>query len=264
MFVSLKSFSPHLSAEKVSPLLLDGSKGVIGLCKRRETKKVELKVDPSEPVVLGSKGIDLSFDVTEEAKLLRNVMRNIVGQKVFRTTVRTILTATANGSGILNATISNSTLAGVSDFISLSGVFQEAFVSTMTIRWMPVSRYQYPLTGSSTLSVASLPLGCSDLQHSTPVYSNLADMSQNYAFVLNSTGDPFSFRWRNTEDPRSGVVVTDSSTANPSQSWVGTNNFSVYLGIIQLLTQSAPPSLPFSNKLADIEVSWDLFFRCRE
>jgi len=167
----------------------------------------------------------------------------------------------SSGAGIVNSTISNSVLTSQADFVSLSSVFNEFFVVKFMVRWIPVSRYQYPLGGSSTLSVANVPIGKADLQHGQAAYSSMSLLADNFAVGYHSTGDPFTEHWVNTEKHDTETVV--SSLTAPTQSWCTTNNVSNYQGTLQFLSQSAPPALPFSQVLGTFMVHWDVLFRVR-
>ena len=167
----------------------------------------------------------------------------------------------SSGAGIANSTISNSVLTSQADFVSLSAVFNEFFVKGFSVHWMPASRYQYPLSGSSTLSVANLPLASADLQHGQSAYSSMSAMADNFRLGYHSTGDPFSRTWINTEDESKESTVT--SLTAPTQSWCTVNNVANYQGTLQFLTQSAPPALPFSQVLGTFMCHWHVIFRCR-
>jgi len=249
----------QLSVEHIQVL------SVIRLLSQANEVKTVWKDQKEGPVELGRLPITTTYTLTEEARLVVGSLRAMLGQGTYPFMIRTVLNASSSGTGILNATISNATLASNPDIVSLQSVFQEAFVLRMDVKWVPVSRYQYPLGGTSTLSVANLPLGVAGLHHSAGAYSSLAAMSQNYAFNLNSTGDPFTATWKNSEKPASGVVVdSGSSSALPCQGWCNAFLLANYTGFLQFLTQSAPPALPFSQVLGTFVVSWSMLFRLRE
>jgi len=198
---------------------------------------------------------------TKESLVLRDTFRTLFGDKHYKFRLSTVLNMSSSGAGVVNSTISNAVLVSQVDFVSLSTVFNEYFVQGFTVKWVPVSRYQYPLGGTSTLSVANLPMGKADLQHGQAAYSSLSTMSDNFAVGYHSTGDPFTERWNNTEDANKETVV--ASLTAPTQSWCPVNNASNYQGTLQFLTQSAPPALPFSQVLGTFMCHWDVIFRVR-
>jgi len=222
--------------------------------------------DKGKPIRLGDQP-PIHLILSEEATLLRNAMRGLLGYgKIYRFALSTVLTVSSSAGGIVNAVSQNLTINSNTDFIALSAVFQEFFITSQHAHYMPVARYQYPLTGVIATSVANLPLGVASIQHATPAYTSLAAMTQNYAFALHSTGDPWSYTWGNPENPNSGVVVEAGTTPTlPSQGWANTLiGAANYTGEIQLLTNSAPPGLVASQKLADMHVRWNVLFRCRD
>jgi len=197
---------------------------------------------------------------SKESLLMVGAMRSLFGNKHYRFTISTALNMSSSGAGIANSTISNSVLVSAPDFVSLATVFNEYFVIGFHLHWMPVSRYQYPLGGTSTLSVANLPLGCADLQHGQGAYSSLSTMTDNFRFKYHNTGDPFLYSWLNTESISETVMASETA---PTQSWCPVNNASNYQGTVQFLTQSAPPALPFSQVLGTFHAAFDVMFRVR-
>jgi len=250
---------------KMSVDLRSGVKSVASLCLRSELKSEGKVKDPSLPAVLGSGGSTLVLTLTEEATMLRNTMRSMLGTKVYTFDLSTILSVSTSGAGILNSISNNFTLAANTDLISLAGVFQECFVVSQRCHWMPVSRYQYPLTGVTATSVANLPIGVASLQHAALAYTTISQSSENYAFALHSTGDPFVYTWHNSENPNSGVAVdAGSGSTVPCQGWSNSSLMSNYTGFVQFISGTAPPALPFSQQVAQLHVKWHCLFRCRE
>lgn len=201
------------------------------------------------------------YEETKESILLRNSLRSFFTDRHYRFRISTALNMSSSGAGAVNSTISVSALQFSGDFISLSTVFNEFFVVQMSNKWQPVSRYQYPLGGTSTLSVANLPIGIASLQHGATAYTSLAVMADNYALAFHGTGDPFSYDWVNTE--RHSETTVSEQSGN-TQSWCTTGNVANYQGQIQIISQSTPPALPFSQVLGTFITSWDVIFRVRQ
>lgn len=213
------------------------------------------------PSSLSPPASGFKYEDTKESISLRGSLRSLFGDKHYKFRLSTVLNMSSSGAGIVNSTIAVSALQFVSDFVSLSTVFNEFFVVSMCNKWEPVSRYQYPLGGSSILSVSSLPLGLASLQHGATAYTSLAGMADNYDFDLQSTGDPFRYDWHNTEKAGSTIVAEQSGN---TQSWCTTGNVANYQGQIQALTQSSPPALPFSQVLGTFFTVWEVIFRIRQ
>jgi len=214
------------------------------------------------PTQLRGDEIAYRFAETKDSLVLRNTFRSLFGDKHYRFRIATVLNMSSSATGAVNSVVNNSSLGLTSDFASLSAVFNEFFVVAFQVKWVPVGRYQYPLTGLSTTTVANLPLGMADLQHGQAAYTSLTNMSNNFGFGFHSTGDPFTMLWTNTEKYNKETVVT--STTAPTQSWCTSANALNYLGTLQFLTQPAPPSLPVSQLLGVFAVTWDVLFRVRE
>jgi len=201
------------------------------------------------------------FEETKESITMRNTFRKMFSDKHYRFRISTALNMSSSGAGAINSVVNVSALQFAGDFLSLASVFNEFFVIGMHLQWIPVSRYQYPLGGTSTLSVANLPMGVASLQHGASAYSSLATMAENYAIAYHSSGDPFSYSWINPEKVSETVLAVQSGAV---QSWCTTGNVANYSGVAQFLSQSAPPALPFTQVLGTFLVHWDIMFRVRE
>ncbi len=245
-----------------SAAMLASCRSVASIMNLVESKREPPSKKELLPHTLRPRDHDLSYELSEtkESVVLRDTFRNIFGDKHYNFRISTALNMSSSGAGIVNSTISNSVLVSNPDFISLSAVFNEFFVVKFQVHWVPVSRYQYPLGGTSTISVANLPIGKADLQHGQAAYSSLSTMADNFAVRFHSTGDPFTDEWVNTEKNTEQVVA---SLTAPTQSWCTVNNASNYQGTLQYLSQSAPPALPFSQVLGTFMAHWHIQFRVR-
>jgi hypothetical protein len=185
----------------------------------------------------------------------------MLGMREYRFRITAALDMSSSGAGLVNATISNSSLSSNSAFLSLGAIFSEYFVHGFRVRWQPISMFNYPLTGVTATSVANLPLGCADIQHLEPAYANIGFATGNWRYAHHSTGLPFTKTWINSENPRSGVVTADSATS-PTQSWALCTNANVYTGFLQFISPTGT-ALPVSQKLGTFLVEWDITFRVR-
>lgn len=208
-----------------------------------------------EPPFLGYR-----LNPTKEYQLMQDSMRKLFGDKHYEFRLSTALNMSSSAGGAVNSTIAISALQFITDFVALGSVFNEFFVNRVHIRWMPVSRYNYPLSATTTTMVANLPIGVASLQHAQAAYTSLAVMADNYHISFDSTGDPFHYTWVNAEKSSSTVV---SASSGATQSWCDTSNSANYTGMIQFLSQSAPPALPASQVLGVFLCYWDVMFRLR-
>jgi len=190
--------------------------------------------------------------------LIKAITSMIGVDRIFKMRLGSVVTISSSALGIVNSVLNVNAIASSADFSSFSTIFTEFFVVKMTAAFVPVSRYQYPLTGVAATSISNRLVGVVPLYHSASAYTSVSTMSNNSSFKHHSTADPFSFTWVNNEDWRAGV--TSSST---NQSWLPTASGGSYNGFIQFLSNAAPPALPASEVLGDIVVSYDVLFRAR-
>jgi len=197
----------------------------------------------------------------------RSLARHILGMNPYRSHLGTVLVANTSSVGVINFAITNSGLSGLSEFSAFATLFDEFFVHSMTIRFVPRSRYQYvPAETSPATSVVNTLLTVTPLFHGTPGYASSATAMENERTMVTSTADPFSFVWKNNESPSAGTVVADtSSSVLPSQGWCLTaaSPASLYTGTIQGL--GATPIGPGTGvvSFADVAVIYDVSFRVR-
>jgi len=236
-----------------------------GICSLMSTveHKDPPKAAPKEgPIVLGGPGLGLRHVATEASEVLRTVLSSSFAGKMYRFRLGTVLNMSSTGSGTVNALAQVSTLSSNIEFGYLALIFEEFFVQKMTLRWEPVSMYNYPLTGVVATSVSSLPMGVADLQHNfVSGYGSLTAAAQNFRFELKNTGRPFKYSWRNTEKKSSNVLPLPGGGL--TQAWCLTSNVADYTGQVQFITQSAPPALPTSEVLGTFLVFYDVYFRTR-
>jgi hypothetical protein len=192
---------------------------------------------------------------------MTKVLQSFFTNKEYEFRLSTALNMSSSGAGVVNSTISNSTLASQADFAVLVGIFNEYFIKSFTVEWKPISQYQFPLTGlPDGKTVANAPIGKADLQHGQAAYSSLTLMSDNFRFGYHSTGSPFKETWVNSEHQSDQTVP---SLTAPTQGWCPVNNAANYQGTLQFISQSAPPGLPVSSVLGTFIVHWDVVFRVR-
>lgn len=195
---------------------------------------------------------------------MRSVMGRLFAGREYEFRISSAVNLPSSGAGDVNSVITNITLASQTDFSALSSVFSEFFVNRFELRYMPVSRYNYPLTGVTATSVANIPIGVAALQHSQPAYTSLSEMANNDTCELYSTGDPWRKSWINVENRATNTVVSPgTSTSTPTQSWCMVGDAANYQGQIQFLSNGHPPPVTVSSTLGVIVVDWLVSFRVR-
>jgi hypothetical protein len=204
------------------------------------------------------------LEPTSSSSLLREAMSSVWGQYEYAFKLNTMLNMSSSGTGAVNSIISVNSLASNSQFASLATVFNEFFVEAMDLHWMPVSKYNGPLSFTNTTMVANLPLGVTSLQHTQPTYTSLQNMSNSYYFKYHNTGEQFSHTWRNVEKHDSPVVGTEDGTGPQQQCWATVASVAGYTGTVQFISQPAPPALPVSAVLGTFYVTYHIRFRIRD
>lgn len=259
---SVQSFDANKKSMSSNAIALATCKSLIALMPQVEHKwPVPSYRGSGAPVSLFNTPPEYKTEETKESKAMKFTLRGLFGTRHYRFRISTALNMSSSGAGAVNSTIAVSAIQFTSDFIALTSVFDEFFVVGMRNTWVPVSRYQYPLGGTSILSVANLPIGLADLQHNATAYTSLATMTENHRFSPHSTGDPFTYDWINTEKQNETVLAT---TSGATQSWCTVGNAANYAGMVQAISQSTPPALPFSQVLGTFLTYWEVIFRIRE
>jgi hypothetical protein len=239
----------------------DLSKGVLTLMKRVETKVMSVKhTDGPQPLSSDSPVYDLVH--TTDSKLAQQAIVHVLGKGVYRARLATVLNMSSSGGGIVNSTLATSTLGSVTEFASFQAIFNEFFLQHMRVKWQPNSLYNGPMTYLPATTVASLPIGITDLQHSQNAYSSLTNMSDSPGIQFANTGKEFVHIWKNIENHNdvSLPYVPGTSTV---QGWAQVSNASLYSGMLQIISQAAPPGLPVSSVLGTFLVEYDVYFRNR-
>lgn len=256
----------QISNEVSSPLAL--GHGVLKQMAMEELPEVKLLESKTAPTSLrwDSRVSPQSFRYlpTQNSLSLTSLYKSMFRGGVYPFRLSTALNMSSSGAGAINSVINIDAVRSSTDFSALSGIFEEFFVVKCHVDYQPVSRYQYPLGGTSTLSVANLPIGVASLQHAAVAYTSASALLNNYAAAWHSTGDPFSFTWKNVESPNTyGIKETDSKN---TQGWcdMGTGGGQAYTGQIQIISQSTPPALPFSQVVGTFATHFYLLCRIRE
>jgi hypothetical protein len=199
---------------------------------------------------------------TKESSVMAKMMSRLFAGKEYEFRISSAVNLPASGAGLVSSVITNITLSSQADFSALSSVFSEFFVTKFHLRYQPVSRYNYPLTGVTATSVANVPIGVAALQHTQPAYTSLSELTNNNGYQLYSTGDPWQFEWVNDERKSSDVVPTPLTTV-ATQAWCMVQNAANYQGQVQFQSNAVPPPVTPSAVLGVIAVDWIVSFRVR-
>jgi len=238
---------------------------------KKEEKKIVLRDQPEPdyeslvyevPRTAESKRLKLSRPI--KVGSMKSPSMSKLGQ-IYRMVLGSSSTLQSSGGGFITQTYAVSLVAGTSDFTSLANIFDEFFVEKMHLHYQPASRYNVLTGGTAGTNEQSLPLGVISLFHDTGVFSTIADMASAVGFKYHNSSDPFKHTWVNNEDYKTGVVVTDSTSATtPSQGWclTSTTPASNYAGLVQCLSPTIS-GLPGTAYLGTIVLKWDVLYRQR-
>jgi len=194
----------------------------------------------------------------------RSLLRSM--RRPYSTVLATAVTLNTLTSGKVNGAISNSSLAGLSEFPSFATLFDEFFITRFVVRFAPVSRYQYPVNALPTLGVTSAGLTLTALHHGVPGYSTSATAMENATTSVLNTSDPWSYTWSNVERPSvSTVVAPETSAATPTQGWCLTSATpaALYTGNVQLLTDDVIGPGGTMITIGRLYVLYHVMFRLR-
>lgn len=252
-----------LHSQYLQSELLNSAKSLLSLRTRQESKGTIPRYRGTDsPVELSLPHPGYTMVDTSESLVARSVLARTWGQKEFSFRISTALNMSSSAGGAINSTINVNQIQFNTDFIALSGVFNEFFVEAVRVQWEPVSMYNYPLSGAIGTNVSSLPIAATTLQHSTGAYSSMVAASENYKVEFHNSGRPFQYMWENIERPSDGTTTVTSSSG-ATQSWALCSNVANYTGFIQFISQSAPPGLPTSQVLGTFLTHSYVRFRIR-
>lgn len=190
------------------------------------------------------------------------------GQRQIRLKLGYIGAITTSATGVINASVNVSTINTTSEFASIGSLFDEFFVHSMRVDYVPFNQFFGPcnLDAAPFISWSSGLIMGAPLYHGAAAYLSASDMVNNVDARPLNTGTPWTMTWKNNEKPDGGVV-TSSSTSTPTatQSWCLTSLTSagLYTGFLQFRT-----SLPFSaftaaKTLGQTVISYDITFRAK-
>jgi hypothetical protein len=205
---------------------------------------------------------------TVSFSLFRETTRSIMrGMKTpFSTTMGTALAFNTLSTGLINANVANTSIAGLSEFPSFAAIFDEFFVTHIKVKYEPRSMFQYQPSTTPGTNTTSTGLVCTALHHGVSAYSSAATAMENATSRVFHTATPWIYTWINVESPRSTVVVApETSSATSTQSWCLTASTAagLYTGLVQFLNSSAIGTGSAMVTVGDVFVTYSLMFRLR-
>jgi hypothetical protein len=175
---------------------------------------------------------------------------------------------TTSAAGVINAAVNVSTIGTTSEFASFAAIFDEFFVHSMRVEYVPFNQFIGPsnLDAAPFISWSSGLIVGAPLYHGAASYAAASDMVNNVDHKALNTGVPWTQEWVNNEKPDCGVSASATTSApTPSQSWCLTSATSaaLYTGFLQYRT-----ALPFSaftsaKTLGQTVVTFDVSFRAK-
>ncbi len=237
-------------ASMLGGLLNYGSSG----SRDRSTDSKEEKVFEEEYTVVSAPSIP--------KYLLPFISRDTGGAKEWMIPVPYAANLTTNGSGLIAAALTVSSVAAASSFTSLAALFDEFYVEKLDVKYQPATRYQV-LPSTTTSEFNGTALGLASTYLDTVAYTNINQMPANPTFKFVHTSSPFTFVWRNNVKRKSAVSVETSSSL-PSLSWVRTNASTAqyYGGTVQIIG-SASSAMHASTVVGVICFRADCWFRSK-
>lgn len=182
----------------------------------------------------------------------------------FRCNLARIVSVVTSGAGAINVTVQNTGVTASTEWTSISTVFDEFFIHSMSLKYIPINQFLSP-TGVTFTAPMTGSLFCVNNYHAAPVYTTASSLVNNITHKMVGSGTPWTYTWTNNEKA-SGGVVTNPSTSVPlaTQSWclTPTSNASLYLGHVQIMTAN-PLSGALTVPIGEITIVWDITFRAR-
>jgi hypothetical protein len=127
-------------------------------------------------------------------------------------------------------------VGNAAEFASLDAVFDEFFVHYMNVHFRPINAVAGALLNTTATNLQTFPVTIFGLQHNA---GNYADTSSAHAAAMSalqhewvSTGEPFSFTWKNVEKFGWKEPLGDQSTSTSTQTWCQNVLSSKYGGFI--------------------------------
>jgi len=182
-----------------------------------------------------------------------------------------------NGSGVVNLTISNLSLASTAEWATITALFDEFYVHTIVFKFVPVNvagggmgqcgsaGVVGPQTAIADTSYTNCGLLCCCLFNAGAQYTSASAMAANATIAIKHTGKGFTYKWRNNvRFEKHGLAIPTISGGGWS-GWMNVGGVAQYGGNIQFRTLndqvvgSGSAIVNMGQYIARYEVS----FRCR-
>jgi hypothetical protein len=216
-------------------------------------------------------------DLKEQAQHFINSLGMLKGvlfkrDQPYRTRLPLTGVTATSSSGILNATISSSTITTVAEWSSIDALFDEFFIHSITYHHRPqndngagigvTSTGLAPTVSTTTTFVANCSLAAVSIFNGAAAYSANSAQMANATVVMHPSGEVWKYRWLNNQrfDPRGDCV-----DASGWQGWTLIGNASNYGGQIQVraLNDTVFGTGSASVTLGNFVAFWDVSFRAR-
>jgi hypothetical protein len=173
---------------------------------------------------------------------------------------------TTSATGVINAAVNVSTLGTTSEFTSLATIFDECFVHSMHVEYVPFNQYIGP-SNVDPVAYQSWSSGLivgAPLYHGAAAYTAASDMVNNVDYKALNTGSHWTMDWKNNENTTTAVSPS-TSTPVATQSWCLTaaSNIALYTGLLQFRTSLPFSSFTSSKTLGQTVVTFDVSFRAK-
>lgn len=165
-------------------------------------------------------------------------------------------------------------IANGGEWSSFNSVFEEFFIHSVTLRFMPnnMNLANFINSTSTNLQTCMGVLACYQHDQAAPTdgSSTFYQMQNSPQSKVIHTGKPFTITWKNIEKFDKNGTVGDASTAQHSQAWLNMADVAKYGGYIggalPYATNAAASSTTFlvNVQFGVILCAWDISFRYRD
>lgn len=184
-------------------------------------------------------------------------------RKVWRIKVGSFLSLSTNGVGTVNSIVSTSTLASVAQFASLANLFNEFFVVSLKVHFVPLAMFGVPISAITTPASSNQPLAYIAIHGTQATYTSATSAASNQLTRFSSSGVPYSYTWYNQNRYKYADAALQGGTATAYGGWCPVTSVNNYLGGIQFLS-SLVTSGQMTTILGSFHVTWDVAFRTRD
>jgi hypothetical protein len=222
-------------------------------------------------------GKELDFDDFAPAlQLLKGIL--FKADSPYRTRLATTTTFATSALGAINELLLNTSLSGVSQWSSVILLFDQFFIHSMTVRFMPrnvmgggwgsgvaANAVTTAPTGGTNVSIENAALQMVALFGTNTGYTSAAAMVNNPNLKVTHSSRPWSYVWRNNVrfDPH-GIALSAAVTTG-WQGWSDVGALADYGGAIQIrpVNDVALGSGGAILTLGDLILSFDVSLRVR-